>query len=62
MGRILRIAEVTAVIRRGRSSIYADVKAGRFPKPIALGLRSRGWLASEIEEWIRARADERKTA
>ena len=28
------------------------MKEGNFPKPIALGPRSVGWLESEISEWI----------
>jgi prophage regulatory protein len=54
--RILRLPEVVEVTGKKRSTIYADVKAGRFPRPVPLGARARGWLAEEIEQWIRERA------
>ncbi len=31
-----------------RSSWFAGVKSGRFPKPVALGLRSKGYKVEEI--------------
>lgn len=40
------------------ATIYAEIKAGRFPKPVKFGRSSR-WVESEIEEWIAARVRER---
>lgn len=40
------------------STIYAEIKAGRFPAPVKYGRSSR-WLESEIETWIAARKTER---
>jgi prophage regulatory protein len=57
--KVLRLPEVIEITGRKRSTIFADMKAGTFPRPIPLGPRARGWLADEIQEWIRARADER---
>jgi predicted DNA-binding transcriptional regulator AlpA len=37
------------------------VKAGRFPRQIQLGARAVGWLESEINDYIGARAAERGT-
>ena len=50
--RILRLPQVKAATGLSRSTIYAKVKAGEFPRYIALGVRSVGWLESEIQEWI----------
>lgn len=55
---ILRLPEVKARTGRSRSSIYADIKVGRFVPPINIGRRSVGWLAHEIDEWIAARIAE----
>jgi len=33
---------------------------GRFPPPVALGVRAVGWVEAEIEEWIRERIAERR--
>ncbi len=57
--RIIRLPELEAMVGRGRTSILADIDAGRFPRPVALGGRAKGWLLSEIENWLRARAAER---
>ena len=42
------IAELAKLLRRCRTSIRADVKAGRLPAPIALGPRHRGWLRCDV--------------
>jgi predicted DNA-binding transcriptional regulator AlpA len=34
------------------------MRAGTFPKPVPLSTKARGWLVSEIEQWI----EERKAA
>ena len=52
---ILRLPQVKARTGRSRSSIYADIKAGRFVAPISIGRRSVGWLAHEVDDWISAR-------
>jgi len=51
--RILRLPEVKGRTGLPRSSIYAKISEDRFPKSISLGGgRSRGWIESEIDEWI----------
>lgn len=55
---VLRLPEVIKKTGRSRSSIYADVKLGKFPKPISLGERAIGWIESEIEEWLHKRTAE----
>jgi prophage regulatory protein len=51
---ILRLPAVKARIGLARSSIYHLISQGRFPRPIALSLRSVGWLESEVNEWLAA--------
>jgi len=39
------------------TSTWYDLQAkGQAPKPIHLGPRSRGWLISELEDWVQQRA------
>jgi prophage regulatory protein len=52
---ILRRPEVERLTGLRRSSLYALIAAGKFPKPIALGEKSVGWLEPEIAEWQKHR-------
>ena len=49
---LLTIAELAKLLRRCRTSIRADVKAGRLPAPIALGPRHRGWLRGDVMAYL----------
>ena len=49
---ILRLPAVLRLTGRARTTIYEDIAAGRFPKPIKLGPRSVGWLQPEVEAWL----------
>ena len=53
--RFVRLREVMARTGLSRSTIHVWVAEGRFPKPVALGARSVGWIESELEEWSRDR-------
>jgi prophage regulatory protein len=53
--KILRLPEVTRRVGISRSSIYLKISGGEFPRPIKLGVRSVGFLESEIIEWIDGR-------
>jgi len=56
---ILRMPAVQEVTGWTRTTVYKNVKAGRFPRPLKLGERSIGWLESEVDAWQAARAAER---
>jgi prophage regulatory protein len=60
--RFLRLRK--AVDRTGvpPSSIYAEMKAGRFPKPYKLSTQRVAWLESDINEWIEAKLAQRDKA
>ena len=54
--KILRLKDVIAVTGLSRSTIYAEIAKGKFPRQIPLtGSRSVGWLESAITEWIESR-------
>jgi prophage regulatory protein len=38
-----------------RSTLYARIAAGLWPKPVSLGMRSVGWPDGEVSEVIAAR-------
>jgi prophage regulatory protein len=49
---ICRLPRVLNKVGFGRSTLLNKVKAGTFPKPIRLGPRMVGWLASDVDGWI----------
>ncbi|MGC9458864.1 helix-turn-helix transcriptional regulator [Vibrio genomosp. F10] len=54
--RILRLNEVINRVGVSRSTIYVWMQEGNFPKNIALGRKSVGWLNSDISNWIKQRS------
>lgn len=58
---VLRRREVEKRTGLCRSAIYNLIGQGKFPKPIRIGPRSSGWVASEISAWIAERVRERDT-
>lgn len=42
-----------------RSAIYAAMADRKFPRPVRLGENSVGWVAAEVEAWIKARITDR---
>jgi prophage regulatory protein len=59
---IERPPEVLARTGLKRSTLYALIKQGDFPKPIKLSARAIGFLSSEVDDWIAARAAKRAAA
>lgn len=53
---ILRLPAVIATTGLSRSTIYARILEGTFPRQISLGPRAVGWLESEIDAWITEQA------
>ena len=53
--QFLRLPAVLKITGLSRTSIWRQIKAGTFPKPVKLGPRAVGWPASDIEEWARSR-------
>ena len=52
--RIIRMKELVSKVGYARSTIYALIKEGHFPKPFKLvpNGRANGWLEETINEWI----------
>jgi len=48
----LRLPQVLSVIPVCKSSWWAGVKSGRYPKPVRLSARCVGWKAEDIQALI----------
>lgn len=53
--RILRRPEVETRTGLSRSTLYAMMAEGTFPKPVRLGKRAVGWTESAIVRWVESR-------
>lgn len=53
--RLLRLPDVEACTGLKKSTIYAAIRSGSFPKPVMVGARSVAWRAAEVEAWCASR-------
>lgn len=53
---LIRLAEVQKRTALGRSSIYAAIASGTFPKPVKIG-SSSAWVDVEVQAWIDLRIE-----
>lgn len=53
--RVLRLPETCTMVGLKRASIYAEMAAGRFPKPLKLSARAVGWRLSDLQKWLAER-------
>ena len=58
----LRRPAVETLTGLSRSTLYAMMAEGRFPRPIKLGERAVGWSETEISAWLEDRKAQREAA
>jgi len=56
--RFIKLQEVIDLTGRSRSKTYADIAAGKFPRPVKNGKSSR-WVDEEVLLWMSERIIER---
>lgn len=50
--KVLRRNEVRARTGLSATTIYREIQAGRFPKPVSIGQRAVGWFEDEVDNWL----------
>ena len=50
--KILRRKDIENQFGLSRSTIYAMMANGRFPKPVKLGHRAVGWRSDDLQTWV----------
>ena len=50
--KLLRLPDVKTITGLSKSTIYARISEGAFPKQIPLGPRIVVWVESDIQNWI----------
>ena len=53
--RLVKLKEVVAATGLSRSSIYALIAEGLFPRPLQVGRRAVRWIEQEVQEWLSSR-------
>lgn len=53
--KFLRRKEVEDKTGLSRSTIYANMALGTFPKAVKIGHRAVAWLETEIDDWMLSR-------
>lgn len=53
---ILKQPTVLSAVGFSGPTLWRRVRENNFPQPVHLGGRSIGWLQSEVNAWIKARA------
>lgn len=56
----VRLPQVLAVIPLGKTSWWAGVKSGRFPKPVKLSSHCTAWRAEDIHALIKQISEQGK--
>lgn len=56
---IIRMKELVVRVGLSRKQIYRLIDGGQFPVPIALSTRAKGWVVSEVDDWIERRMENR---
>ena len=54
--RFLSFKQVQGLTGMSRSTIYRQIKEGRFPKARAISTRKVGFLMADLEHWFKERA------
>ena len=57
-GAIMKLPSVLAEVQLSRSTVYAMVKNGDFPKPSKLSTRVNAWNSRDITAWIESRLNQ----
>lgn len=55
---LLRLHQVQVLTGLSRSSIYALIKQGAFPRPVLIGTRAVAWNSLAIQQWITDRLNQ----
>lgn len=61
MYKVIRLPQVISTTGLARSTIYKKVANNEFPKPISIGVKSVGWLESDVQKWIEQRIHSSQT-
>lgn len=50
--KLMKVAEVLSYTQMSRSTLYVQVREGKFPSPIRTGPRAVAWLEKDVDKWV----------
>ena len=55
MPRLLRLRAVMELTGLSEAGVYAEMKAGRFPRPVKISRRAAAWREDHLITWLASR-------
>ncbi len=52
---VLRLPQVLSYVGLSKSTLYARIRGGQFPRPISLGGNAVAWRLRELDDWLESR-------
>jgi predicted DNA-binding transcriptional regulator AlpA len=56
IGSLVSARELSILAGRSRTSLWRDVRAGRLPKPVAIGPQTRRWRIEDVRVYLKGGA------
>ncbi|MFZ1567595.1 MAG: AlpA family phage regulatory protein [Thiolinea sp.] len=50
--RAVKLPELIQLTGKSKTSIYREIKAGRFPAGVSIGIRARAWSLNAVNSWL----------
>ena len=50
--RLLRWSELKGRVPKSRTQVWRDIRAGKFPAPVRIGVNSVAWFEDEIDAYL----------
>lgn len=60
--KLFKMSDVTELTGLGKSTIYKEIAAGRFPGPVKIAERSVVWLESDLTSWLNDKIQQQNVA
>jgi prophage regulatory protein len=61
-GALLRLSDVSALVGLGRSTLYARIADGTFPRAVRVSERSVRWRTTDVNAWLESLAENQSSA
>ena len=53
--KLIPLPEVERRTLYSRTTIYKLMQSGAFPRAVKIGVKARGWVEEEVDNWVQAK-------